>query len=243
MPADLAWRAALVRDGLRLILDEERVRPNALERGMRIAERRLAALLAALSLALRQGYDSVTTEMIAAEAGISQRTFFNYYLNKNAAIIGTAPSFDEATVAWFRNSSGPLLNDLWQALRHLLCNSDLNRETSQLIDRLLDRAPELLPIFYGSLKRLGDQIADLAVTRLGEDSRPDAELLAQCLLLLGVAGREQQVAEGVGMLDPAVVQARVAGDARAARERKQARSEQSARLRSYELLAQALPQS
>ena len=48
----------------------------------------------ALSLALRQGYDSVTTEMIAAEAGISQRTFFNYYLNKNAAIIGTAPSFD-----------------------------------------------------------------------------------------------------------------------------------------------------
>jgi AcrR family transcriptional regulator len=135
----------------------------------------------ALSLALRRGYDSVTTEMIAAEAGISQRTFFNYYLNKNAAIIGTAPSFDDATVAWFRNSSGPLLNDLLQALRQLLCNSDLNRETSQLIDRLLDRAPELLPIFYGSLKRLGDQIADLAVTRLGEDSRPDAELLAQAI--------------------------------------------------------------
>ena len=62
-----------------------------------------------------------------------------------------------------------------------MCNSDLNRETSQLIDRLLDRAPELLPIFYGSLKRLGDQIADLAVTRLGEDSRPDAELLAQAI--------------------------------------------------------------
>jgi AcrR family transcriptional regulator len=136
---------------------------------------------AALSLALRQGYDNVTTEMIAAEAGISQRTFFNYYLNKNAAIIGTAPSFDDATVAWFRDSSGPLLADLLQALRHLLCNSDLNRETSQLIDRLLDTAPELLPIFYGSLKRLGDQIADLAVTRLGEDSRPDAELLAQAI--------------------------------------------------------------
>ena len=45
---------------------------------------------AALSLALRHGYDAVTTEMIAAEAGISQRTFFNYYLNKDAAIVGTA---------------------------------------------------------------------------------------------------------------------------------------------------------
>lgn len=135
----------------------------------------------ALSLALRQGYDSVTTEMIAAEAGISQRTFFNYYLNKDAAIIGTAPSFDDKTVAWFRDSSGPLLADLLQALRRLLCSADLDRGMSQLIDRLLGTAPDLLPIFYGSLKRLGDQIADLAVMRLGEDARPDAELLAEAI--------------------------------------------------------------
>lgn len=133
---------------------------------------------AALTLALRLGYDAVTTELIAAEAGISQRTFFNYYLNKDAAIIGTAPGFDDKTVAWFRDSSGPLLADLLQALRRLLCSADLDRGMSQLIDRLLDTAPDLLPIFHGSLKRLGDQIADLAVMRLGEDARPDAELLA-----------------------------------------------------------------
>ena len=136
---------------------------------------------AALTLALRLGYDSVTTELIAAEAGISQRTFFNYYLNKDAAIIGTAPSFDDDTVAWFRDSSGPLLADLLQALRRLLGGADLDRGMSQLIDRLLDRAPDLLPIFYGSLKRLGNQIADLAVMRLGEDARPDAELLAEAI--------------------------------------------------------------
>lgn len=136
---------------------------------------------AALSLALRHGYDTVTTEMIAAEAGISQRTFFNYYLNKHAAIVGEAPSFDEETVAWFRASSGPLLGDLLQALRQLLNGSELDRGTSQLIDRLLDTAPELLPIFYESLKRLRDQIADLAVTRVGEDARPDAELLAEAI--------------------------------------------------------------
>lgn len=136
---------------------------------------------AALSLALRHGHDAVTTEMIAAEAGISQRTFYNYYLNKDAAIVGTAPCFDEETVAWFRASSGPLLADLLQALRHLLRETDLDRGTSQLIARLLDTAPDLLPIFYGSLKRLRDQIADLAVTRLGEAARPDAELLADAI--------------------------------------------------------------
>ncbi len=136
---------------------------------------------AALSLALRHGYDAVTTEMIAAQAGISQRTFFNYYLNKDAAIVGEAPCFDEETVAWFRASSGPLLADLLQALRQLLAGSELDRGTSQLIDRLLDTAPDLLPIFYGSLRRLRDQIAALAVTRLGEDARRDAELLAEAI--------------------------------------------------------------
>ncbi|MCZ0960050.1 TetR/AcrR family transcriptional regulator [Paracoccus benzoatiresistens] len=136
---------------------------------------------AALTLSLRHGHDLVTTEMIAAEAGISQRTFFNYYLNRDTAIVGQAPCFDEETVAWFRASSGPLLADLLQALRQLLNNSDLDRGTSQLIDRLLGTAPELLPIFYGSLRRLRDQIADLAVTRVGEDARSDAELLAEAI--------------------------------------------------------------
>ena len=136
---------------------------------------------AALSLALQHGHEAVTTEMIAARAGISQRTFFNYFLNKDAAIVGEAPCFDEDTVAWFRNSSGPLVADLLQALRRLLTESDLDRGTSQLIDRLLGTAPELLPIFYGSLKRLRDQIADLAVTRLGEEARHDAALLAEAV--------------------------------------------------------------
>lgn len=137
---------------------------------------------AALTLALRLGYDSVTTELIAAEAGISQRTFFNYYLNKDAAIVGNAPCFDDETVAGFRDSSGPLLADLLQALRQLFTRSDLDRGMSQLIDRLLGMAPELLPIFYGSLKRLADQIAGLAVMRLGEDARADAELLAEAIV-------------------------------------------------------------
>lgn len=137
---------------------------------------------AALALALQHGHDGITTEMIAAQAGISQRTFFNYYLNKDAAIIGHAPCFDDETVAGFRAASGPLLADLLQALRQLFMRSDLDRGTSQLIDRLLGTAPELLPIFYGSLRRLRDQIADLAVIRLGQDAWHDAQLLAEAIV-------------------------------------------------------------
>lgn len=134
---------------------------------------------AALALAVRHGYGTITTEMIAAEAGISQRTFFNYYLNKEAAIVGTAPCFDEDTVAWFRGSSGPLLADLLQALRRLLNDREPDRATARLVDRLLEASPGLLPIFYESLKRLRDQIAELAVTRIGEEGRADSQLLAE----------------------------------------------------------------
>lgn len=157
------------------------MRPRSTLRDRRRLQTSREIQRAALSLALRHGYDHLTTEMIAAEAGISQRTFFNYFPNKEAAIVGEGVFFDAETVAWFRQSSGPLLADLLEALRRLLCSSDLDRGMSQLVDRLMSRSPELLPIFYGSLKRLTDQLSDLAVTRLGEEARPDAELLAQAI--------------------------------------------------------------
>lgn len=44
----------------------------------------------ALSLAEVNGADGVTTEELARAAGVSRRTFFNYYRNKEEAILGIA---------------------------------------------------------------------------------------------------------------------------------------------------------
>lgn len=135
--------------------------------------------VAALRIALRDGYEAVTTEMIAAEAGISLRTFFNYYPNKEAAIVGRRPQFGDRTLAWFHSASGPLVDDLFEALRQILEDKQPNRDTTRMVDALLSQMPELVPAFYASLQILKDQMADLAVSRLGEQARPDAEMIAE----------------------------------------------------------------
>ncbi len=49
--------------------------------------------LATLDLAVKKGLENVTTEEIAATTGISTRTFFNYYTNKETAAVGARPPF------------------------------------------------------------------------------------------------------------------------------------------------------
>ena len=56
------------------------------------AETRAALKYAALELADRLGPDKVSIEAIALAAGVSPRTFFNYFASKEDAILGGAPS-------------------------------------------------------------------------------------------------------------------------------------------------------
>jgi len=55
------------------------------------AETRRAMTSAALRLAEALGPDGVTVEAIADAAGVSPRTFFNYFSSKDDAIVGTTP--------------------------------------------------------------------------------------------------------------------------------------------------------
>ncbi|HEY5229397.1 MAG TPA: TetR/AcrR family transcriptional regulator, partial [Galbitalea sp.] len=77
----------------------------------RVATRQ-AIQLAVLRLALDRGLEHVTVEEISRDADISPRTFFNYFVSKEAAIVGDAPTLlDEDAVERFvtGGSSGDLL--------------------------------------------------------------------------------------------------------------------------------------
>src|SRR4029453_15549574 len=56
---------------------------------------REALRLAALRLAVEKGWDQVRVEDIAAEAGVSTRTFNNYFASKDEAFLATA--YDRGT--------------------------------------------------------------------------------------------------------------------------------------------------
>jgi len=63
------------------------------------AETRLAIATAALALAEAHGPDGVTVDDIAAHAGVSPRTVFNYFATKDEAILGIDPEAREAVRA------------------------------------------------------------------------------------------------------------------------------------------------
>ncbi|WP_438854490.1 TetR/AcrR family transcriptional regulator [Agromyces sp. M3QZ16-3] len=74
------------------------------------AETTAAIERAAIDLVTEHGYDEVTVDMICDAAGISQRTFFNHFKTKDAALLGTdAPTIDERAAREFIVSDGPLL--------------------------------------------------------------------------------------------------------------------------------------
>lgn len=133
---------------------------------------------AALRLALRVGYDSVTTEAISAEAGISARTFFNYYPNKQAAVLGSPPCMDAEGAGWFTASKAPLMEDLVALLAGLLSEKRLDRGKIRMIHDVLAASPELEPLFHEMLDGNTRILAGLLQARLGATQAAEAELLA-----------------------------------------------------------------
>ncbi len=61
----------------------------------------------ALALVEGRGYDGVTVDLISERAGVSVRTFFNYFPNKESAMIAIPPSIPESAVQEFLSHSGP----------------------------------------------------------------------------------------------------------------------------------------
>lgn len=171
--------------------DAPRARSSApTSRGTATARRIEAS---AVALVLQHGYDATTVDMICSDAGISQRTFFNHFATKDAAVIGTdVPRLDESRVRAFIAATGPhLLADAVDliALPGLegAHDADLMRRrmraitsSAELMKRQFERfasiEAELAEVIEYRLLRVSD--AEESRDEVREQSRLTAQILA-----------------------------------------------------------------
>ncbi|MDT0684321.1 TetR/AcrR family transcriptional regulator [Roseicyclus sp. F158] len=134
---------------------------------------------ATLHLAAASGYAGLTVDMIAEEAGISRRTFFNHYRNKQEALAGPQIHDFSQNHDWFVNSAGPLLPDLKRLIRETLSNASPERSTVHNIGLVLQDTPELQPVFSALIDNVACEYQSLLVRRLGEEQGVMCQLLAR----------------------------------------------------------------
>lgn len=135
---------------------------------------------ATLDLVRRHGYSHVTTEMIADAAGISLRTFFNYYPNKETALVGPPARIDEGAVAKIATADGPLVEDFASLIRAELELNTSRKQSIRAIDEVIRANPGLETAFGRSLSPLRVQLASALTERIGA-AGPAADILADVL--------------------------------------------------------------
>lgn len=185
-------------------------------RDRRRLETALEIRRATLSLCLSEGYEAVTTEMISAEAGISPRTFFNYFPNKDAALVGPADEMSHETIEAFRQGKGSLTEDFLAILRQHFDDQPPERAFLSGIMLLRARHPQVEQAYAQSTATILSQTASALEHRLGPGSGALAELLAATFITSVVTAMTHWAARDEATVDEllAEVKALLSGLAR-----------------------------
>ena len=157
--------------------------PGLRERKKRETHDRLRNV--ALRLATERGVDQVTIEDIAAEAGVSTRTFFNYFGSKEEVLVGPDPS--SATDLAQALADRPAGESPLESLRALmLMRSKIITERADDVRarmRLVTAYPALQPRYLTTASAMERVLTEGIAARTGTD--PDAD--AYPALMAGVA--------------------------------------------------------
>lgn len=131
----------------------------------------------AVSLVLEHGFDNVTVHMICTQSGISQRTFFNYFTTKTAAIIGPEPqSIDENRARAFIAARGDdLLPDVLVLMSAIGPRDGIDEQLFADRVRLFGMHPQLRHQQMERMSRVASEVTELVYLRLGRGTSGDTE--------------------------------------------------------------------
>ncbi len=148
--------------------------------GVREQKRRAtvrAIQVALLELAVERGLDRVTIDEVARAAGVSPRTFFNYFDSKEDAVAGSLRPFeiDEGAAAAFVAGDGELLADLLQLVRDVARSEgdEPDWAVHRLRRDLYAKEPALLGANVADVRRFEASIGALAAARLRRAGVPE----------------------------------------------------------------------
>jgi AcrR family transcriptional regulator len=133
---------------------------------------------AAVRLAQERGWLKVTIEEICVEAGISTRTFFNYFPNKESAI-AYGPSDIPAELVSDFVAAGPapysiVLAELITLAAHHLRETPPRRDQAACMLELAKTIPAVLAAFLADLERFQNHLTDIVAQR--QLVQPDEEV-------------------------------------------------------------------
>lgn len=168
------------------------------------AETTAAIESAAVALVNERGYDAVTVDMICERAGISQRTFFNHFKTKDAAVIGTdGPRVDQGRARRFIIERGPLLPSALSLIALPAVADDADRAARL---RAVGSHPDLVARQLEQFGTIQSELAEILRLRL-ENESPDADpvdLADQAALVSHMlAGTFRYMAEAAAAPSPA----------------------------------------
>jgi AcrR family transcriptional regulator len=169
------------------------------ERNKRATRRALRA--ATLALGLERGLAEVSVEDIARRAGVSTRTFFNYFDAKDdAALIELFLVTDEElTVFASGNGAAGAWADLTRMLTADVARAEVDGDDLHRYLRLHAQDPELAARQMGHFTSFLSRLADAVAARTGggrPESRLRAEVMAGACVTAVRVGLNQWAAQG-----------------------------------------------
>ncbi|WP_045745831.1 TetR/AcrR family transcriptional regulator [Actinoplanes rectilineatus] len=166
---------------------ENTQRPGVRETKRR--QTRLALIGAALRLADTHGADRVTVDAISADAGVSPRTFFNYFATRDDALVGDplegCPNPGEELRAVPADRSVP--DALLEVFTPGLARIEEDRDLWLLRMRVFEKNPQLLPLLAAAGMTAEQEMADAIGQRTG--TGPDSAYPAVVAAAAGAALR------------------------------------------------------
>lgn len=141
---------------------------------------------AAVQLARDRGVQSVTIEAICEAAGISQRTFFNYFPFKEAVFVFPPPPLPEDAVARFAaGKDEDFMPDLIDLLVAQATEMGKTRWIGPLMREIAEAHPRLMPLQMAEFQKFEAQLQGLIAGRLGA-APDDLRAMAVAGAVIGV---------------------------------------------------------